>query len=76
MDDKDRLATVIEAVYEKARAFKNAGQPYPPWIEKQVKAVHLMTVNFDRAMIMLLDGMQDEQEHLETLENENGSAKE
>jgi hypothetical protein len=73
---KEKMEGILRSILAKAQDFKNTETPYPGWLEKQIKAVHLMTSNFDRGALMLLDGLQDEDDALKTIEEEHGQTSE
>jgi hypothetical protein len=69
MNDK-YLISMLDHTTRIAKEHFNKKKPFPNWLNKEIKAITLMTSNFDLGMTMFIEGAQDEVEDLKVKEEE------
>lgn len=61
------LAVAISEVARKYGEYLRCGQAVPVWLQKQSDAVQLLEADYERGKAMLIDGMQDEIEYMDSI---------
>ncbi len=64
----ETLLRVVDKTISNAEEFTSSGRPFPPWLEKKLKAVELLKTDFIAGLDLLIDGCHDYIQALEDAE--------
>lgn len=71
MSNYDILLSSVDQTHKQLKDCLDCGRPVPSWLQKKAEAIIEMGTDWQRGVAMMIDGLQDESDHLRSVETQS-----